>query len=694
MEFPNMRGSCRAMFAAIAAVAMYTAHAKEPQWIFNHGPDAPRAIVSQGSALKALGLFRISVTGTDTTLSISYDRKDAFKAAERPYFAMRYRITSKIRRCGIFFVTDTLTSLSDKSYSSFAIEPDGAWRNVVVDMRVQKPDRWNGMVYGFRIDPTNPSEPGDVNEISRIGFFPSREAAEAFLAEADDSEDYSDELVLGGVNYRVLVQGKSLSAGWRESDFRIRDEAPPAGEGALTVTCNGEPVPCYVNSRGFAFYLAERAGEYVFARVADAAKLRSLDPSSMASLGCGMSAKAKPPSYFGRERIRIGGWGLRSSGVWNRKEVSDFAECGFDLLIANGRDSGADAGKLLSACDEDGVEVYLNLGVPADMSKMGLEFADHPSLCGYYLTDEPGTDAYGHWGEKAKACREATGLRPFINLLPMYANAAQLKFGASAAAIEYYDPDPDLYRKYCESYCDKVPTKYICTDIYPLHWIKGRAVTYRDYVESINVIASVARERNREFWCCIQTFGWCDSKRTPNAAEFRWQCYSMLSFGCRAILCWVYVSRDASRPPSLITCDGERTAAWYDARTVLNEVKAISDVFCSYRNLGAFTHNCTDATPYLKMSGEYRNFATIRSVKCSAPLLFGCFESKSGKGTAFTVVNMNDLEKARSTLAKIDIAGEGVIVYRRGVPARAERGADGMYDIPLECGEGVFVTVE
>lgn len=682
-----------ALMAAFAASATLLTNAKEPQWIFNHGPDAPKAHVAQGVALESLGLFRISVIGTDVTLSVPYDRKDAFKAEERPYFALRYRIRSSIRRCGLFFVTDTLTSLSDKSYSPFEIVPDGQWRNAVVDMRVLKPEQWKGNVYEFRLDPTNPSVPGDVDEISRLGFFPSREAADAFLAQADDTEDYSRELILAKDAYRVLIPGNNLSFGWKESDFLISEANPPSGEGALTVVCDGEPVPCYVNGRGFAFYVAEKPGKYGFARGVDAAKLRHIDRAAMEKLGCGVSDKAKPPSYFSRERIRIGGWGLLTGGEWSRKAVSDFAECGFDFLVGNGRDSGSHAGKLLSACDEDGIEVILNLGVPKDMTNMGREFVDHPSLGGYYLIDEPGTDSYGHWGERAIDCRKATGLRPFINLLPMYANAAQLKFGANAAAIEYYDSDPNLYRKYCEEYCDKVPTDYICTDIYPLHWIKGRAVTYRDYVESINVIASVARERNREFWCCIQTFGWCASKRTPNAAEFRWQCHSLLSFGCRAILCWVYSSRNSSWP-SLVTCDGERTAAWYDARTVLNEVRAISDVYCSYRNLGAFTHNCTDATPYLKMSGEYRDFATVRSVKCEAPLLFGCFAAKAGKGTAFTVVNMNDLEKARSALVKLDIAGSRVMVYRRGIPQRAERGADGLYDIPLECGEGVFVTVD
>ena len=688
-----MTGRFALLAAALAAAV--PGFAAEPQWVFNHGDDAGKTRVAQGAVEHALGLYRLTATGTDLTLTVPYASADAFKAAERPYLAIRYRIRSPHARCGVFFTTDTMTSLSDKSYSSFKIEPDGQWHNVVVDMRVQKPAAWKGTVTGFRIDPTNPSRPGDVDEFSRLGFFATQAAAEAFLAAADDSEDYTQELVVTRETFRFCVPAGKVTPGWKESDYALADVTVPAGEGALCVCCDGEPVPSHVNGKGFAVYVAERRGTYRLVRGVEPARLHPLDAETARRFGCGVSPMAFPASHFARERIRLGGWGMTAGNVWSRRQARDFAACGLDFLIANGRDSGGDAGALLAACDEEGIEACMHFSVVGtDLTKVGLAHEDHPSYRGLYLTDEPGTDAYDSWGKLAKDCREKTGKMPFINLLPMYANAAQLKFGAGAAAIEYYDADPDLYRKYCEAYCDKVPTEYICTDIYPFNWTKsGQMTTYRDYVESINVIASVARERNREFWCCLQTFGWCSSKRTPNAAEFRWQCYSLLSFGCRALLCWVYAPYNPNFP-SLVDIRGERTAAWYDARTVFQEIRNLSDVYCSYRNLGAFTHNCTDKTPYLKMSGECRDFATVRSVSCDAPLLVGCFAAKTGEGTAFTVVNMNDFARARSALARFDIDGKSVKLYRRGVGERLRPGPDGRYDIALECGEGVFVTVQ
>ena len=90
---------------------------------------------------------------------------------------------------------------------------------------------------------------------------------------------------------------------------------------------------------------------------------------------------------------------------------------------------------------------------------------------------------------------------------------------SGAAAIEYYDPDPELFEKYCDAFCQQFDVDYICTDIYPLNWKNGAKFTYPEYAESIDVIASVARKRQRDFWRFIQTFAWIPSKRTPAEEE-------------------------------------------------------------------------------------------------------------------------------------------------------------------------------
>lgn len=735
-----------------------------PQWILNHGPAAKQAIVGQGDLIQALGITRILPTGSDVTLTLPMAKKDAFAAEKFPFFAMRYRMTTPIKTGGLFFTTDTLASLSDKSYSPFPILGDGQWRHVVFDMRTCAHGQWKGEIRSFRLDPTNPSTPDSILEVSRFGFFPSVDAAEAFLNQANDEPDYSLDSILRGTFFQCLIPGGTLADGWKEEDFRLnlsdetRLKLQTERLGAQFTVCrNGEPVPCRVNQRGFAWYLAEKPGFYSLEPINSPESINSVGlakpvksaqstesiqpaeqigptkpieqtkqtaseeskdspkapgqtdakagkkahltplplPKEMAEqFGCSISSPFAP-SHFTRERIRIGGWGLTHSCDWDPKFLKNYADCGFDLLIATGSESSTTFRPFLfQECDKYGIEVYVNDGGWLKPETAGLEYFDHPSFCGHYLTDEPGTDAYPRWRKAAADYQNATGKIPFINLLPMYANAAQLKFGAGAAAIEYYDSDPDLYRKYCEKYCDQVPTDYICTDIYPLNWRNGMRFTYPEYVESINIIASVARERNKEFWCCIQTFGWIPSKRTPNAAEFRWQCWSLLSFGCRGILCWVYPATTQDFP-SLVDWKDEKTPAWYDAQTVFREIRSVSDVFCRYRSLGAFTHNASKEVPYLQMTNEYQNFKTIREIQSPDPLLIGCFEAKNApEKTAFSLVNMTELHAAQTAVAKIRIEGKKITAWRRGVPEMITPDKDGLYVFPLETGEGIFVTVE
>ena len=399
--------------------------------------------------------------------------------------------------------------------------------------------------------------------------------------------------------------------------------------------------------------------------------------------------------YLTRDRIRIGAWVSPGQQAIGKDFIETYRSGGFDWIIAHGAlGNPENRDWLLSECDKYGVELILGDGAFTNPTVATAEYFEHPCFAGTYVTDEPGTDEYDKLAEICnKYYRETDGKTPYINLLPMYANAAQLKYGASAAAIEYYDADPALFKKYCDAFCEKFDAPYICTDIYPLNWGDGKRTTYGDYCESINVIAASAREHSKDFWCCIQTFAWVPSKRTPTESEFRWQSYCMLSFGCKGLLCWTYAGY-TPEAPSLLTLDGKRTNAWYDAAIVFKEISNISDAFVQYKNTGAITHNCTDATPYLKFSNPIKTFPTIEQIDCDDPLLIGCFEKKDGSGTALTIVNMSELEGVKTTHLKLKLAGSVVIAWPHGERTPLTPDADGLYHLTLQSGEGVFVEVE
>ena len=167
----------------------------------------------------------------------------------------------------------------------------------------------------------------------------------------------------------------------------------------------------------------------------------------------------------------------------------------------------------------------------------------------------------------------------------------------------------------------------------------------------------------------------------------------MLSFGCKGLLCWTYAGYKPESP-SLITVDGKRTNAWYDAATVFKEIRRISDSFVRYKSLGALAHNSTEDTPYLKFSNPVRTFPTIEQIQCDDPLLVGCFAEKDGPGTAFTIVNMSELDVLKTASVKLRLAGTTVIAWPRGQRTVLTPDADGFHHLTLPSGEGVFVEVE
>ena len=743
--------------------------AREPAWVFNNGPDARLISLGQGQLHHEVGLTKLLPTGTDLTLTVPLDAGDAFAAEARPFFAVRYKYQTTVAQAGLFFTTDALTALSDKSYSPFPVVGDNTWRNAIVDMRKFAHRNWTGTVTSFRFDPTNPSTTDSVYQLSRFGFFPSEADAQRFLDAAVDAPDYSEPTYFLAPLQRVLVPGGCLFDGYDQADFLLRATAIEQPSEATVVRFRGRDdrdgeavVPaCQTNSRGFTHFIARRPGQYrlvqedvrlddvsglaapiqtairfVAARqllggVADG-RFRPHDPltdadwtAAVASLdGYGIAAPAAarpatraeaavllttaiqtalgtaiespyPREYFTRDRIRIGAWVSPRSEAIGDDFIETYSSGGFDWIIAHGALAGSShRKKLLRDCDQFGVELILGDGAYKNAAVATAEYYDHPCFAGTYVTDEPGSDQFD---ELAEICntyyRETGGKLPYINLLPMYANAAQLKYGAGAAAIEYYDPDPELYKKHCDAFCERFDPPYICTDIYPLNWINGRRGTYKDYCESINVIARSAREHGKDFWCCIQTFAWVASKRTPTEAEFRWQSYCMLSFGCKGLLCWTYAGYEPEFP-SLITVDGRRTNAWYDAATVFKEIRRISEAFVGYRNLGALAHHCTDATPYLKFSNPIQAFPTLQQIQCDDPLLIGCFAKQDGSATALTVVNMSELEALKTSHVRLQLAGSNVIAWPRGQRTMLRPDAEGFYRLTLPSGEGVFVEVE
>ena len=405
-----------------------------------------------------------------------------------------------------------------------------------------------------------------------------------------------------------------------------------------------------------------------------------------------------PSNIDTEEKIRIGGW---SNFTWaiDEDDIELFADAGLNLMISTGDiERQGTLQTALNAANKYGVEILrhnyspwnFDAAAPQALPATCFEYYDCPSYLGNFIFDEPGTDHYPMMAAlTAFYNRTMPGKLCYYNLLPLYANAAQLKFGASAAAIEYYDADPDLYKKYVEAYAEQIPGDYMCVDIYPNRVSGGRKSTYNEYLKNMDIFATACRKYDRDFWLYVQTTG-LDGTRLPDYYDMRWQMYIGLSFGVDTFLHFTYGTSGSNWTDSMVT-NGEPTSVYYAAQKANLEIMALSDEYVRYENLGAFTHKASRCE-YARFDNEYEDFTVLQEIDSEDPLLFGCFESEDGY--AFTVVNLYDLYREKDASLSFTLDGEyQVSAWIRGEKVELTP-TDGKYSLDLECAEGVFVTIE
>lgn len=415
------------------------------------------------------------------------------------------------------------------------------------------------------------------------------------------------------------------------------------------------------------------------------------------------------------KRIRIGAYMPISH--YDERHVRELAEAGVDFAVMEFKLMPREriTPELLSWFSKYGVDFTVDDpranktvgegGTVLDFEKEDLLFyKDEPGYISYSFVDEPGMRLFEALGkEVAEFSRRYPNQFAFINLLPMYANQQQLLGGAWAAPIEYYGSDINLYRMYLQEYVKHVDTHYICIDVYPckarphpdhpdrfpLYYEK---YTYSEYVKNLEYGANAARNSGRELWICLQSCSWHRSMRPVDNADLRWQAYTCLSYGTTNFLYYVFAAR-IHHDYAMIDFRGEKTQLYYDSQKLALGLKKLSPVFVQYRNLGAFNLNSTpETTPYLEMNTPYTEFTVLEELSCDTPLLVGCFEKEKGEGHAFTLVNMQDFADPKTATVRFCAEGR-LTLYRDGEPTVLES-RDGCYEIGLDQGDGVFVTIE
>jgi len=317
-------------------------------------------------------------------------------------------------------------------------------------------------------------------------------------------------------------------------------------------------------------------------------------------------------------------------------------------------------------------------------------FEDTIPFAGLALVDEPGVAMFPEIGQSVKDFYELYPDEiPFINLLPLYANEAQLTEGAWADKIEYYEGVPATYKTYLEEYVKQVPTPFICVDIYPCSANKR---TYKDYAKAIEFVADACRNSGRDLWIFNQCCFWGSPQYVIDETDIYWQGYTVLSFGAKTILYYIF-SALSGHYDTPLDDDGKPNDTYYAMKKFHEELRRFDEVYLSYDNLGVFSLNTQNA-PWAQLNNPYTQFDVITEINAAQPLIVGCFESKDKKSHAFTLVNHSDRSNPKSDNITFKVNANTVTAYIDGYPTRLVPNSDGYYTVTLDCGRGVFMTAK
>lgn len=425
---------------------------------------------------------------------------------------------------------------------------------------------------------------------------------------------------------------------------------------------------------------------------------------------------------FDDDRLLIGGYCFDMSD--KNDVLVDYAkQAGLDFVVTGGVNES-----FLDSCDDRGLGAIVSgycdntpslyFSVPDDKIQAWLSLTkgnygeEHPCIWGDNLIDEPSSEVFGNLAQITSHYDEINPDKiAYINLFPIYAGEEQLMETSSIATqltplsgIDFMNIPVDRYKQYISDYINTIDTDYICVDIYPLQYkVNEDGTTEKNtfglWLRNLDIISEACRKTNRDLWVITQAAG-----NTPNAGDkyinrhcdtpedIRWQAYTSLAFGTKAIIHGCYYGGWWDSNSHMIDSKGERTDTYYAVQKVDNELAAFADIYGDYECQGAYMYNSIlsagNETKYLMPVDE----KYMPTVVTSSPILSGCFTQIDGQGSAFVFVNMWEPEtgKNASGIVKFDGAKE-ITVYRNGV-SKTIKGDT--LNLSLDNCEGIFVTVK
>lgn len=295
---------------------------------------------------------------------------------------------------------------------------------------------------------------------------------------------------------------------------------------------------------------------------------------------------------------------------------------------------------------------------------------DNPALEGYYIFDEPQEVEFP---KLAKLARHIKARDPhhfcFVNLLPI--------FGVRTKKIK----DPSLiYKDYINEYIRQFKPDLLSYDYYTFVKYSNSPAAGLYFIH-LRLMRECARKAELPFMNIIQASQFqVRDWDMPTPAQLRWQVYTSLAYGARAINYFLYWG-----PKSFAGMyrDGVATPL-VDAAALLNkEMKALSSTLMSMESLYIFQ---TDPLPPGALPMP---FGCPLQITSPGQFVVGVF-GEDRKEKAFMIVNR---DFSKSVVARVKVLGaEALSELQRSDSSwkTVNPNQNGEFEILLEPGDGRF----
>jgi hypothetical protein len=187
------------------------------------------------------------------------------------------------------------------------------------------------------------------------------------------------------------------------------------------------------------------------------------------------------------------------------------------------------------------------------------DYASHPALAGYFVTDEPGVAGFAGLAEVFAYLKEKDPNHPaYTNLMPNWARPEHTGL--------------PTYEEYVERFMTTVKPPILSYDHYSFFKKSDRA----GWFANLELMRAHALRANVPFWQIVQATSHGDYRRVTEA-EKRWEAMHTLAYGGKAVLFFTYWKPDADPvwDEAIIDLDGTPTRQYAEIQRVNRDVQAI-----------------------------------------------------------------------------------------------------------------------